>query len=121
MQEMRAISFTERELMTAIVEFAGRLNRKLPPGTVKDPIVVEGPPVTINLPIEDDYGQVHEVPFTETEVAAALVAYCMARKIRMPAKAEKVLQVMSGAATLVIWLGEHELARKRPKVTVRGG
>lgn len=43
MQELRAISFTDRELTTAIVEFTGRLNRTLPVGMVKDPVIVEGP------------------------------------------------------------------------------
>ncbi|MBB6253852.1 hypothetical protein [Nitrospirillum iridis] len=119
MQELRAISFTERELMTAIVEFTGRLNRPLPVGTVKDPIIVEGPPIIVQLPIEDDYGKMHEASFAEMEVAAALVNYCMARKIRLPAKAEKVLQVISGAATLVIWLGEQEVVVAKRKSTVR--
>lgn len=119
MQELRAISFTERELMTAIVEFTGRLNRKLPVGMVKDPVIVEGPPITVQLPIEDDYGKMHEATFAEMEVAAALVNYCMTRKIRMPAKAEKVLQIISGAATLVIWLGEQEVGAQRKKATLR--
>ncbi|MDZ5646055.1 hypothetical protein [Nitrospirillum sp. BR 11828] len=119
MQELRAISFTDRELATAIVEFTARLNRPLPVGMVKDPVIVEGPPVAVHLPIEDDYGTVSQTSYAEMEVAAALVNYCMTRKIRIPAKAEKVLQVISGSATLVIWLGEQEVGAKRVKTMLR--
>ncbi|HYC03824.1 MAG TPA: hypothetical protein VED40_11045 [Azospirillaceae bacterium] len=111
MRELRAISFTERELTTALIEFAGRLKRKLPPGTVNDARASEGPPASIVLPIQDDYGTLHEIPFSEMETAAALVHYCMSRKVRMPAKAEKSLQIIGGQATLVIWVG----AQKGPK------
>lgn len=104
MRELRAISFTERELTTALVEFSGRLKRKLPVGTVMDARIVSEVPVKIVLPIQDDYGDVNEIPYSEMEVAAALVHYCMGRKVRLPARGEKIIQIISGQPTLVIWI-----------------
>ncbi|HYE49020.1 MAG TPA: hypothetical protein VEB20_05485 [Azospirillaceae bacterium] len=120
MRELRAISFTERELTTAIIEFSGRLRRQLPSGTVQDAVLLPGPPITARLPIQDDYGTLHQVDYAEMEVAAALVHYCMSRKIRMPAKSEKVLQVIAGQATLVIWVGQTKNNRMtRPAAPAR--
>ncbi|ACI99171.1 hypothetical protein [Rhodospirillum centenum] len=104
MREMRAISFTDRELTSALVQFAGRLRRQLPSGTLEDTRIDLGPPVRITLPVRDDYGEVRTLSFEETEVAAALVQFCMDRKVRLPARGEKVLKIIAGQPTLVIWL-----------------
>lgn len=104
MRELRAISFTDRELTSALVQFAGRLRRHLPSGTLQETRVLLGPPVRVVLPIQDDYGVVREVAFEEAEVAAALVQFCMDRKVKLPARGEKVLKIIAGLPTLVIWL-----------------
>lgn len=104
MRELRAISFTERELTQALIEFSGRLKRKLPVGTVMDARVASEAPIKIVLPIQDDYGELKETPYSEMEVAAALVHFCMGRKVRLPARGEKIIQIIGGQPTLVIWI-----------------
>jgi len=118
MRELRAISFSERELTTALVEFCSRSRRSLPYGTVLDARLIEVPDIRADLPIQDDYGTVTLSSFGEAEIAAALLQYCMERKVRMPARGEKLLRVLGGMATLIIWLPEPRPVRKmvRPPI-----
>lgn len=119
MRELRAISFTERELTTSLIEFSGRLKRKLPVGTVMDAKITSEAPIKIVLPIQDDYGEMKEVPFSEMEVAAALVHYCMGRKVRLPARGEKIIQIIAGQPTLVIWIPDGSIGGPSKAALVR--
>lgn len=119
MRELRAISFTEREVSAALIEFSGRLKRKLPVGTVMDAVVSEGPPSHVILPIKDDYGELHNIKYSETEVAASLVHFCMGRRVRLPARGEKVLQIIAGQPTLVIWLPDGQAGPSRAAIARR--
>ena len=103
MRELRTINFTHREVSTALVELRRRNRAPLPAGNLMDAIVREKP-VGAVLPIRDDYGDEQRFEFSEAEVTAALVGYCLERRVLLPAKSEKVLRVIGGNATLVIYL-----------------
>jgi hypothetical protein len=103
MRELRTINFTHREVSTALMELRKRNRAPLPPGNIMDAVVRERPAGAV-LPIRDDYGDEQRFEFSEAEVTAALVGFCLERKVLLPAKSEKVLRVIGGNATLVIYL-----------------
>ena len=103
MRELRTINFTPREVSTALLELRRRNRAPLPAGNLMDAVLRENPPGAI-LPIRDDYGEEQRFEFSEAEVTAALVGFCLERKVLMPAKSEKLLRVIGGNATLVIYL-----------------
>ena len=106
--EFRFIVFTPRELEKALAAFAIRAQKKLPMGSVKCALVVEGEgedPSAV-LTIEPDSGEDVEVPFTSHEVVGSLVALCLDRKIPLPREHAKALEVFQGRMALRIQMGE---------------
>ena len=63
------------------------------------------------MEVKDDYGKVTSLVLPELEVAAALIAFCMGRKIPLPVDAEKTLHVIKDAATLIITMNFNKTPR----------
>jgi hypothetical protein len=109
MIEARSIIFDEREVITALLEYSRRKNTKLPPGTISGLSYVAGRAVSAELSIESDDGAASSVTFPSTEVAAALLLYCMNRKIRLPLEARKTFEVVDHQATLMFEMRDAEI------------
>jgi len=117
MKELRCLVFTESELVKAIVDRRRRVGAPVPVGTVRKVTIVSGPPVVTTLHIFDDHGIAYPVVAEEAEVAAALVKFCMDRKVPMPVKSDKFLHVINGAITLMMTMNfEHS-----PRAGIRQG
>ena len=102
--EIRSIIFTQEELVSALAEFAKRKGRPLPAGRVADCRVSGDPPAEVVLAIAIDGKEAPEAtPFAASDVGAALVYFCIQRKIPLPAKgATKVLRVHGDSLALFI-------------------
>lgn len=104
--EFRFLVFTPRELEKAMVAFAIRAQKKLPLGSVKSVLVIEGEEPGAVLTIEPDTGDDVEVPFASHEVVGSLVGLCLDRKIPLPREHTKSLEVFQGRMALRIQMGE---------------
>jgi hypothetical protein len=104
--EFRFLVFTPRELEKAMVAFAIRAQKKIPMGSVKGALVIEGDDPSAVLTIEPDSGESVEVPFSSHEVVGSLVALCLDRKIPLPRDHSKTLEVFQGRMALRIQMGE---------------
>ena len=93
MKELRCFIFNENEVISAVIGRRQRAREKLPTGTVKGITydVGESQAVFANkyeiiayIRIEDDHGKTSDVVVQTSELAAALIDYCLNRKIKMP-------------------------------------
>ena len=91
MKEFRCIIFTEQEVLTAVIERRRRAREQLPVGTIQGVTYdsTDGNAVFARIRIADDYGKVTDVVARAAELAAALVEYCLNRKIPMPTGSSK--------------------------------
>lgn len=107
MKELRCIVFSDRELVSAVVDRRKKLREPIPDGEVtKVRFDVEG---GIHTFLE--FGGSEELSLDEEEVQTALIAHCMGRGIPLPADAEKTLYVIRGHATLMITMNFRKPAR----------
>ncbi|HEV7367701.1 hypothetical protein [Arenibaculum sp.] len=111
MKELRCIVFSERELVSAIIDRKRKRGEPLPPGTVQAVRFSVEDTVTTVLEVVNDHGRTEEFTLPESEVAAALISYCMGRRVPLPAESEKVLYVIKGAATLMITMNFNKEVR----------
>lgn len=116
MRELRCIVFTERELISAVIGRRRKRNEELPQGTVESVKFRTGDTIETIMEVKDDYGRITSLHLPEPEVAAALIAFCMGRKIPLPVEAEKVLHVIKDAATLIITMNFN----KNPRLVSTG-
>ena len=111
MKELRCIVFTERELIGAVIARRRKRNEELPQGTVESVKFNTGEMIETVMEVKDDYGKVTSLVLSEQEVAAAMIAFCMGRKIPLPVEAEKTLHVIKDAATLIITMNFNKTPR----------
>lgn len=111
MKELRCLLFTNNEVVSAIIDRRRRVKEPMPEGTVRNVTYTHDQGVTTVIHIIDDYGADKSIKVAESEVAAALVQFCINRKVPLPAKAEKFLQVINGAATLMISMNFQQPTR----------
>jgi hypothetical protein len=102
-REMRQIMFRAPEIMTAITEYHRRRDIALPHGTAVGCKVTDEP-LAVTLSIQADNGTISEITANPEVLAAALILYCINRKIPLPAEADKRLQKVGsdGVALIVI-------------------
>lgn len=111
MKELRCIVFTERELIGAVVARRRKRNEELPQGTVESVKFQTGEMIETVMEVKDDYGKTTTLVLPEQEIAAAMIAFCMGRKIPLPVEAEKTLHVIKDAATLIITMNFNKTPR----------
>ncbi|PWC33550.1 hypothetical protein [Azospirillum sp. TSO35-2] len=142
MKELRCLVFTDQEVVRAVLDRRRRVKDPLPVGTVSrvayhkndghkndghksggneqggnEHAGNEHGAVETRLTITDDNGVVNELLLSETEVTAALVAYCMGRRIPLPVASDKMLHLINGALTLMITMNFN----KAPRLVVTTG
>jgi len=117
MRELRCIVFSENELIVAILDRRRRVREPLPEGKVTSVSFNRGSGgVETVLHFRSDQGVESKLSLQEAEATAALVQFCMNRKIPMPAESEKYLYVIRDSVTLMITMNFN-----RPSRMVEGG
>lgn len=101
--EVRQLLFKSREIITAITEYYQRRGIALPNGTAERVMLPESGQVHALLIIATDRGGKVEVEVNTEMLAAALILYCINRKIPLPVESEKRLQrVQEDSVALVV-------------------
>ncbi len=113
MRELRCIVFSETELLNAIIERRRQSRESLPVGTIRGVTFSRRGGVSATLVVVDDYGEDRSVKIPVSELAAALVSYCIERKIPMPRHSTRSLEVIDGAVTLLLELSDKAAPGKR--------
>jgi hypothetical protein len=100
MKEIRAIVFTDEEVQLALAEHQIRRGKPLP-GRIATAAMANNP-VSVTVELIDQSGRRTSLTFSETELAASMIAFCIARKVPLPAKAEKQVELLSNGVALMI-------------------
>ncbi|MEI6984715.1 MAG: hypothetical protein WCK65_01170 [Rhodospirillaceae bacterium] len=103
MREFRCIVFTETEALNAIINFRRKSHIQLPVGTVASVVyTTANEAVTTKINLLDDHNVPSDMIIDAVEMAAALVSYCLDRKIPMSKMYDKKIELMEGQITLVL-------------------
>jgi hypothetical protein len=107
--EMRYIVFTPNEVLRSITQYSQRRREPLPRGTIMGLKIEERPDIHVILSVKGDTKTVaDEVKFQGPELAAALVMFCIERKIPLPASgARKTLRMIDGQLGLEVSMGSE--------------
>jgi hypothetical protein len=101
--EIRRLLFRSRETIVAVTEYFQRRGIALPSGTASRIVIIEAEQAHASLEIATDSGGTVEIEVTAEMLAAALILYCINRKIPLPAEADKRLQrVQEDSVALVV-------------------
>lgn len=111
MKELRCLVFTEQEVVKAVLDRRRKRREPLPEGTVRGVTYNAGASVETKIQVVDDYGKDCSMTLGEPEVAAALVGYCMGRKIPLPVDSDKSLYLINDALTLMITMNFNKPPR----------
>ena len=116
MKEFRCIIFTEQEVLTAVIERRRRAREQLPVGTIQGVTYdsTDGNAVFARIRIADDYGKVTDVVARTAELAAALVEYCLNRKIPMPTGSSKWIELINLTDLTLLMTVDGKAKRKPP-------
>ena len=108
MKEVRTIVFSLDEVQTALAEHCRRRGKQLPVGVVRE-FTFTASPVSASLVLANDHGLSASFDFSQVEIAAALIGFCLHRKVPLPAKAEKQIQVMGSSFMLVVTMATKKI------------
>ena len=112
MKELRCLVFTEQEVVKAVLDRRRKVRAALPNGTVQGVVyTMDHDAVSTTIRIIDDYGADQSMTLGAAEVAAALVGYCMGRKVPLPVESDKCLHLINGALTLMITMNFNKAPR----------
>ena len=113
MKEFRCIVFSDQEAISAVIERRQTQREQLPVGTIQGLSFNTEGGRGFTLQTMDDYGKKTPVEIAIPEMAAALVNYCLGRRIPMPAGAKKGIEVIGSDITLVMTIAEYDLTKPR--------
>lgn len=108
-KEVKNIYFSSIELRKALAKFSSKRNKFFDYSDIDDLTITDKPTINISCKV-DEYLEFDDnnISFSEPEIAAALLSFCMDCKIPLPKTATKELHGNSNEVFLVIKLG-HEL------------
>ncbi|TDP47205.1 hypothetical protein [Zavarzinia compransoris] len=101
--ETRTIAFTGAEVAAALVDFHLRRRFPLPQGRIARITFSEPPDIRGLLSIETRHDDRPQAVTLDSEVlAAALLFYCLSRRVPLPAASQKQLRLAGDGLELVI-------------------
>ena len=115
MREIRCITFNEREAVAAVLDRRRAQRQSIPSGLIQGLAFKSDNGAASVLKVEDYDGNKTPIDISEAEMAAALVNYCLSRKIPMPSKLNKGVQVIGGDVTLILTIQEFNLLKAKRK------
>jgi hypothetical protein len=104
MQELRALCFEPQEVARAVMAYVQTRGERLPRGSLDTVDLTGAPDFRCRLSILDDHGGRHDRSFDRATVAASLIAWCMGRRVPLPAHARKGIEAVGGQAILTLWV-----------------
>ncbi len=105
--EIKNIYFSEKELRTALVNFAVLNQNYLDVDDVEKMYVDKGDVVNVSMLVDKTLGiENNELSFSSAQVGAALMAFCMVLKIPLPKDGHKALEAKDDKVSLKITLDQ---------------
>lgn len=124
MREYRSITFSEVELIRAIVDRRQQQRQALPTGTIRGATVVpdlDGTTLkTVILNVLSDEGSMQAVQVSPQEVAAALINHCLSRNVPIPKAAAKWVDVIEGEVALFMDIDDAAFSTRLAKAPSKG-
>lgn len=112
MKELRCLVFTEQEVVKAVFDRRRKTREALPAGSVTGvTYTTEQDSVSTTIRMVGEDGAEQSMALSTAEVTAALVGYCMARKVPLPVDSDKCLYVIKGGLTLMITMNFNKPPR----------
>ncbi|MDG4720263.1 MULTISPECIES: hypothetical protein [Thalassospira] len=102
MREIRCIVFDDGELIKALLAHGRRTGKNLPAGQITSFEIERAKEVVARMTITSDEGAKMVVPTSGAELAAAMIAYCIDRKVPVPAHSAKSITVIDDHVALKI-------------------
>lgn len=111
--EMRRIVFTEGELTVALSEHDSVSGQQIPPGGIQscEPAGENGTAVRVEL-VGNGESAGNNLEIDPEEVQAALVRFCVRRKVPLPKNSKKTVGQMNGKICLDIQVPRRSYAEK---------
>jgi hypothetical protein len=104
--ETRQIIFTNDEVVAAIQQLYLRSHQSFPPGRVWDIAISEENGCRVECDVIDNNRVRERVTVSGEKLAAALILFCITRKVPIPVAAQKTLGVINNHLALRVVLGE---------------
>lgn len=111
MKELRCLVFTEQEVATAVLDRRRRRHEPLPPGRVGGLTYRSDHGVKPVLRFVEDNGTGEEVVISEEDTLAAMIAFCMQRKVPLPVESDKFLLLVHNNLTMMITINFNRQPR----------
>lgn len=111
MKELRCIVFNEQEVASAIVDRKRRRREPLPSGQILGVTYQAGSALTVILHSQGEDGERDTRSVGDEEAMAAVIAYCMNKKIPLPVESDKFLYLVNGNLTLMITMNFNRQPR----------
>lgn len=102
MKELRCIVFNEQEVANAILDRRRRRREPLPIGQIAGISVETARGLKVILHLLQDDGSMDQEEVGETDTMAAVIAFCMNRKIPLPVESDKFLFLVNESLALMI-------------------
>ncbi len=103
-RELRKVIFSQNEVQAALVNHLLHAGRSMPNRSIDRVEIGDGSPAVTIFFQPGDPTEVQEWPFSQEEVAAALIRYCGQYAIPLPRAAKKRLQVDNDSLALIFSL-----------------
>jgi len=104
--ETRQIIFSHDEVVAAIQQLYQRSHQVFPKGRIWDIAISEENGCQVDCDIVDSHNVRDRVTVAGAKLAAALILFCITRKVPLPANAQKALSVVNNHLALRVTLGE---------------
>ncbi len=106
--EIKHIYFSEKEVRTALVNFAVSNHEYIDVDDVEKIVIDKADSVRVALLVDKALCiENNELSFSSAQVGAALMAFCMVTKIPLPKKGSKVLEADDDKISLKITLDQE--------------
>ncbi len=100
--EIRVLGFNKDELLEALRDFYAQTGRRLPPASADRLVLTQDTEIRVAL---NSAGDESEIKFTESEVGAALVMFCIRKRIPIAKRATKSLELADQTLSLHLKMG----------------
>jgi len=100
--EIRILGFTKNEVFEALRDFCSNTGRRLPAGGADGLELTQDTEIRITL---NSPGSESAMNFTENEVGAALVMFCIRKRIPIARRATKSLELADQTLSLHLRMG----------------
>ena len=100
--ETRVLCFNKIELFEALRDYCSHTGRRLPPDAAERLVLTQDSEVRVTL---NSPGEESAIKFTENEVGAALVMFCIRKRIPIAKRATKSLEITGETISLHLKIG----------------